>query len=1823
MQPNPLLSSLQHLLSPETASVVFKSLLIDPLLMAGLQEEAFLKEIVAGAGDRSASWSPAGLALAALGMGGSPDGLSAISMPAPERPLRQRALQTYEDMLRSAKKPASIEEAGLLALALRERRRLTQSWKGMASEMASAGASPAAAIEIWRTPLACLYGLVPEPVEMLEALLPQKKSWPAFALIGHALLANPLQADERKTIFARILRRLALAEQVDWLVDLSGRGEIRLATQLAGMVLEERAQTGKDVKVVDLSQTTSTEAMNRARELELLARLHTLAGQREQGLSLLITAREAARYWLAGLSARLADQAARLDHLDLVFPAVESLDWAGATAALPESVQLSLGKHVHAKALIESLPPETVHPLVQVAQAGIAARQGDRDAAREMARSAVDRLRAERAQKGTDRELLPAANLSEWDPNETGQTLLDLNLPEEALDFARWALETRPADVSLLELACEALQRLGSLLEAVAAAQTALALEPAEPKHHRKLAKLLAENGDWEQSFAEREKVVQLAGDAGEEDWLDYAGSALKSGRSQQALEACTILLERDPNHGLANAWKGKALADQNQTEEAIQYLSRATLLIPDESMPWLVLSEIYAQNGETQRTLETLRAGVLSVPDSPEINYSLAEACLSAGSLSEALPFLKKASGLIPESLDVTLQLGRTLFSLGHLAEAKQVLTKARQKWPTEPDLAYAAGEVLLAFGEREKAIPALEVAMQKTPPVLEWHIRYAETLIGDWRQLLTGESSTDISRMVNAQQSLEKALALSADDFRALLLLAEVLGARGRADAAVEIYKGLVELAESEAPEWRWRVQGGFGKAALALGQTETALAALQEATQAQPDNVYFQRLLAQAYFAADLPQEALQVARYAQRLAPDDLETLSWFAGMAVKLGEEYEAIDALQCATQLAPERPDYWLRLAGLLLQLGDLAAARAGLEALVELKNVEPGHLRQAAYAYLRMQDPVSALGCLRAAIDRSTTPESSLLFEAARLTLQTGDPDGALETVQAAIERTPEDVSLHVFQSDLLRVLSRPQAAMACLERALKLKESGEGKALDNQPSTVNAPVTGWQEALDDQAGIHARFGLLLRELGNLPSALYHAQAALDLRPVEPAFQWLAAGLSESLLQRDSAAKLMELAETAELKERIFKSSSTPQETEARVGLAALKAGHALAQGKDDRAAAFLSQGLLEAPEHPHLLLLQARIFARQGDAQTAQVIYEKAVDLCKDDPCAEPVYYTSLDLAKEYLRERALWLAQAAFDLQRWDEAVSWSERAVENDPFNPQAYLERARILVLCAEREHLCAALKCNRHAPGAQALSSERAEQFEQVLESAAKLSHSDEIARWQLRGRAAFRATAANVRAFMTSNHRPSEAAALSAALRRLNNLPVAVQVAQSAPGRIDTLLELSLALQAGEPEKALEIAQQAAEAAQNDPLCQAAVAQASEKAGVFALAFGSIENALHVWPDEPEWHAWAAELATVAGPYGADIQHWRDAVDLDAGKTAYALSLARAYLYQQSPLMAVETLNKPYLIQSQNPEIMLTLAEAYQQAGSLDEALVHAEQAIALDADSPQPLLMCGEIALAMDRTDLAEEYAQVALQRDTRRADVILFSAKVLKRQERWNEALDVLERSLAGAHTPEPLLIERSRLVRKLKGPQQALPLIQDILRKDEDNIEALGLLAHTQFDSGDPKAAEATIHAALRLDPNQPDLNLLMGRIQHKTGQLDQAIHFLSEAVRQNPSTIEAYIELGKTHQERREDMQALRIYQQAVLVAPDDARPYYAAALILRESKDYLGAETMLRKAAKLAPDDLSIRRQLGAIIALNLVHNTQEAKTTL
>jgi tetratricopeptide (TPR) repeat protein len=101
--------------------------------------------------------------------------------------------------------------------------------------------------------------------------------------------------------------------------------------------------------------------------------------------------------------------------------------------------------------------------------------------------------------------------------------------------------------------------------------------------------------------------------------------------------------------------------------------------------------------------------------------------------------------------------------------------------------------------------------------------------------------------------------------------------------------------------------------------------------------------------------------------------------------------------------------------------------------------------------------------------------------------------------------------------------------------------------------------------------------------------------------------------------------------------------------------------------------------------------------------------------------------------------------------------------------------------------------------------------------------------------------------------------------------------------------------------------------------------------------------------------------------------------------------------------------------------------------------------------------------------------------------------------------------------------------------------------------------------------------------------------------------------------LNEAINLLPNDETAYLSLADIYLSRGESERALTIYQRCLNLNAENSQAYFKAGVLYKELKDYPNAEQMLRQAARLEPNNLAIQRQLGAVIALNLIH-TQRTK---
>lgn len=1816
------LEDLRRRLPPAISPQVVTALYNDRLVKTALEDPAIFRLVLERSGDQVEDWTPAALSLLAAGVQRTSAELADPSLPALDAEQQKQALMVLEEVLRSGKSPRTLADAGWLALALRERRRRTASWNGLLSELtALPGADTDQIQDTWRTALVCLYGLVPDGVDLMKALLPKHDLQPSAGWISSMVFGNPLALSEQKNLFIELMVRLPMRLQVDWLVYLGSHGHAELAQQLAQLFLQnyENASLARDKAASQNLEDLQAEAM----QSHALAALYQLAGHADDAVRLLDEAISRLDTWRASLHVQMAAAEVVLERpMSAAAHCETALDCLTSDATTGDQVaRIALGA-VPSATLIDRLDALQV-PLVRLHRAWEAYRAGNLEAARESAREAVrEYIEADHREPVIPVPAVLSHDLSAW-----LDRLSQMGLAQEAVDFGEHLLDKAGLDGTLLAELTRAAYKAGLVSRALDYAQQAVLLEPGSPDRYRQIARLWEALENWPRAAAERRSLLRLQAEPELEDQLAFIHAALQAGGSEEAEEICRRLLTEQPENGLIIAYNGMIAAARGEDEKAVQELSHATAILPDHPLPWVELSKAYRKVDQAEKALETLKAGVLAVPDSHELHFALAEECLRDGRTSEALPYLRRAFELAPDSPSIALVLAETLKALGHTREASSVLSEALRRHDHDANLYFLGAELRIEDGDLAEGVELMEKALALDSSRNEWHQAYAETLLALFAQQRSRPGIADYSLLAKAQTALQHILAVSPDDFMARLLMAETMLYRGHFDSAFNRFTQLMEVNSETAAAMSWRVNLGIGEASLGMNQIDTALVAFQAAAEERPDDVVVQQRLAEAYCQARFDNEAAEAAEKVKALAPGSLEILLWYADLMNRLDRPTKAEDALRRAIEMDSDRADLLVQLAAAQLRNENLPGAMESLSGMVYMADASAADLQQAAHLFHKLENYESEMLCYQRALEVEPEPPVSLMFEAACAMHRMGQDGQALEVINRAIYTEPNDVHLYLAQADLLTRLNRAQEAFSALENALRLQDSQSvikiGPENDRYSNVWSALVpSAWRIGETTGIEVHLRFAYLLQQAGSYSLAQYHAEKALELEPRNLSVRFMAADLALAAQMPERALSLLEPAEV---------NLSGPGTTgtvfpgdravEQQATLLSLKAEMALEQGDLTKADQLVSQALTLNPETLRARAVRVRLSGMRGDINTALKTFKAfQEDLTK----ARSELREGTDLLRMLCRSyqldpaRGTWFVEAASSAFRWQQALEVLDLQAAASNLEPRELWSQITTRVRAAEFKARAAYLH-SRSLVSESALSPEAHARIEQMLSTAETGFPADMVNRWTARAEAAFAPDVHSVQA-LTVWQKPEDLAAQALAMHRAA-MPVDYEdLIERSDYNPEVLAQLVLKALDDRQDQYYELANQLLDRAPGNPLWHALYARVMEALGDYEVAFDAVETALSMLPEEIGWHTWAAELAEQAGILDSAIQHWTQVTRMEPECVEHTYRLGCAFLrmgdYQQAEDMLLQVLKTdPDYV-----DALIALAKTYQRSGDLQQALNTIDRAARLEK-SGQVLTLMGEIYMDLGDLQQGLSCANQALEQDELYAPAILLKARVLQRMDKPSQAQLVLDKALKALPDDEDLNYEQARLVYQKEGALRAKSALEGLSQRFPNHPGILYLLAMAEAETGELEAAEATAKRSLRLDPVQPDLHLLLGHARRRAGQLDQAVYHFSQAVQQAPEDVEGYLELGKAYQDRREYAEANYVFQQAIEVAPDDYRPYYLAALAMRDAKDYQNAEKLLRQAAKLAPHDLNIRRQLGAVIALNLVHHSQEANS--
>lgn len=494
---------------------------------------------------------------------------------------------------------------------------------------------------------------------------------------------------------------------------------------------------------------------------------------------------------------------------------------------------------------------------------------------------------------------------------------------DEAIAAARRCLELHPGDAWTRRELVDALQRKGLVDEALAEADTAVAIDATTPASYGFRGKLLAGLGRVEEARRDFRRALELSAD------YEYAFDALMDlcGNDAQRREALAWFrgeLTRQTTFGDGIlSYYGHA-KDVLEEDELLPALREAKAARPDLWQTWCALSTYLRRLERVDEARQVAEEAARRFPLTPRTWFDLALLYAKPEELPERIEALKKALEMSPGWGAVANELAEALEQNGEAVQAELTLRDALRRSPNDAYVRGTLADLLYRIGQTEDALLEVKRACRGLPGY-DWGWRTAREWFGNLgrsAELLTVARETVESRPNDAVAWLRLAecidLHFSKGEFDAEEARTEMLAALDRATSLDPTY-----------------VDAHAERACVLFeaGRLDEALSAARPVAFPAETRPTWLRAW-EARILGKQGESAGAIECY--RSVFDDAPHYTWAWGDYLRLLDSNEWHDACRAAAEKAvASNPDYevgWGYLGDACWELGDLVAARRAFD---------------------------------------------------------------------------------------------------------------------------------------------------------------------------------------------------------------------------------------------------------------------------------------------------------------------------------------------------------------------------------------------------------------------------------------------------------------------------------------------------------------------------------------------------------------------------------------------------------------------------------------------------------------------------------------------------------------------------------------------------------------------------------------------------------------------------------------------------------------------------------------------------------------------------
>lgn len=656
------------------------------------------------------------------------------------------------------------------------------------------------------------------------------------------------------------------------------------------------------------------------------------------------------------------------------------------------------------------------------------------------------------------------------------------------------------------------LTELGKYVEAIAAYDRAIALQPDDP---------------W--AWARKGRTLRLLG------------------RLPAALDAYDEALRLRPSY--AWAWKGRGvvLEKLGRNEEALACHRAATGIDPDDVWNWMNQAEALRALGRPAEALAALQCGLEVDPEHAQSWGRIGQLERTLGHLQTAVEAYRRATEIDPAYGWAHNGCGLALRALGQPAEALLCFKRAARHQPEVVWHWYNLTDTLVELDYYEDALESVREAVRvdsthafswaKMGQVLRYLRRFDESLVAYNRSLALHPDSAwacngkgivleQLGRFEEALAAYQRAAVLAPRDVWPFYNQGSVLMALGRPEAAQVALTQALTLLPSHA-----KSRALLGTALRQLGDLEAARAQLTAATALDPGAVWAWNELGLALRGLGREDEALEALRRAGDPGAGEPALVFEQADLLLVQERFHDAVVLLERYLADHPRSPHAWAKLGQALRRLDRADDAIRACDRALELDPDYAWAWNVRGLALMALDEQAEALAafCKACALDPNSVWYWTNRADALAALQRHTEAAAALEH---ALELQPGHAESWARLGQALRRLSRPADALAAYDHALGLNPEyawawhGRGQSLQELGRREEA-LASFERAVREDTGViwytHSLVDLLL-ELGRKADALAAAEAGTRAVP-DSAPAWARLGQAQRRLSRFAEA--------------------------------------------------------------------------------------------------------------------------------------------------------------------------------------------------------------------------------------------------------------------------------------------------------------------------------------------------------------------------------------------------------------------------------------------------------------------------------------------------------------------------------------------------------------------------------------------------------------------------------------------------------------------------------------------------------------------------